>query len=87
MKVEKDQTISLDSFDLVQVIGQGVFAMIVLVRKRDSQRYMALKIYKKTMIVGRHQTEYVLAERDALQCVKSPFVTSRLYSFQTQSKL
>ena len=43
--------ISLESFEIIKVVGRGSFGKVYLVRKRDTGGYYALKSLKKDYIL------------------------------------
>lgn len=49
----KKDSISLDSFHLLTIIGKGSYAKVALVRKKDTGKIYALKILKKDYIKRR----------------------------------
>ena len=71
----------------------------MMVRKIDTNEIFAMKILKKKMLERRNQrihtksitlyyaNDFILAERDVLSKVKSPFIVDLYYAFQTQDKL
>lgn len=81
------QRVSIDDFDTVRIIGKGTFGKVYLVRKRSDQKYYALKVLKKSDIVVKNTTEYVLAEKHILQNSYHPFIVRLRYAFQDELKL
>ena len=47
--------IDLKSFDILKVIGRGSFGKVYLVRKKDSEKYFAMKTLKKDHVIKRKQ--------------------------------
>lgn len=47
---KSNENINLDSFTTVSVIGQGSYAKVLLVKKKDSGQFFAMKILKKEKI-------------------------------------
>lgn len=45
--------ISVDSFDLLSVLGEGKFGTVLLVRKKESGKLFAMKIIKKMVVQKR----------------------------------
>lgn len=42
-----DQQISVNSFNTISVIGKGSYAKVILVKKKDTGKYYAMKVLKK----------------------------------------
>ncbi|RDB18028.1 Serine/threonine-protein kinase gad8 [Hypsizygus marmoreus] len=81
------QSLTVDDFELITVIGKGSFGKVMQVRKRDTQRIYALKTIRKAHIVTRNEITHTLAERLVLAQVNSPFIVPLKFSFQSQQKL
>jgi len=78
---------SMDSFELLRVLGRGAFGKVMQVRKKDTGKIYAMKILKKTMIFARKQVEHTRAEREVLAAFQHPFLMGLRFAFQTDSKL
>eukprot|EP00053_Salpingoeca_punica_P010651 m.95525 g.95525 ORF g.95525 m.95525 type:complete len:480 (-) comp15454_c0_seq4:471-1910(-) len=85
------EIISVDSFELLRVIGQGGYGKVFQVRKksgRDAGRICAMKVLKKATIVrNKKDVTHTKSERNILEEVKFPFIVDLLYAFQTDGKL
>ena len=82
-----NETVCLDDFDLLKVIGRGSFGKVMQVRKKDSGKVYAMKILKKETIIARNQVEHTRAERAILQSLQHPFLMGLRFAFQTKEKL
>lgn len=69
MEYSIDKNITLNDFLMLSVIGKGSYAKVVLVKKKDANQIMALKILKKEMIERKKQEEHVRIERAVLVIV------------------
>jgi serum/glucocorticoid-regulated kinase 2 len=69
-----NKNMSIQDFALLRVIGKGSYAKVLLVKKKDTETVMALKVLKKEMIERRKQKGHVLVERDVLVTRASPVV-------------
>ena len=49
-------SITMDSFTIIKVIGRGSFGKVYLVRKKDDGNVYAMKTLKKDMIIRKNQT-------------------------------
>lgn len=81
------QSLTIDSFELLKVIGKGSFGKVMQVRKRDTQRIYALKTIRKAHIASRNEITHTLAERLVLARVNNPFIVPLKFSFQSEQKL
>ncbi|GFZ47785.1 protein kinase C [Saitozyma sp. JCM 24511] len=79
--------LTIDSFELLKVIGKGSFGKVMQVRKRDTLRIYALKTLRKAHIVSRSEVTHTLAERTVLAQVNCPFIVPLKFSFQSTEKL
>lgn len=66
--------LTIESFELLRVIGKGSFGKVMQVRKKDTGRIYALKTIRKAHIVSRHEVTHTLAERTVLGQVRNPFI-------------
>jgi serine/threonine protein kinase len=53
----------IDDFLMLNVIGQGSYGKVLLVRKKDDENVYAMKILKKKNMIKRKQVEHVRSER------------------------
>lgn len=87
-KPSRNAQLTIDSFDLLKVIGKGSFGKVMQVRKKDTQRIYALKTIRKAHIAQRPgEITHILAERTVLALVNNPFIVPLKFSFQTPDKL
>jgi len=81
------ESIGLDSFEMLKVIGRGSFGKVMQVRKKGENTVYAMKILKKKAIIQRNQLEHTKAERKILEALNHPFLMTLRYAFQTETKL
>ena len=87
-KPARHETLTIDAFDLLKVIGKGSFGKVMQVRKKDTQRVYALKTIRKANIASRPgEITHILAERTVLALVNNPFIVPLKFSFQNPDKL
>ncbi|KAL4475193.1 hypothetical protein ABPG72_018850 [Tetrahymena utriculariae] len=78
--------VTLSSFELVNVIGQGRYGTVLLVKKKDSGNFFAMKVIKKSLIKKRNLQHRIMTERNILAiCKSSKLITKLQYSFQNKS--
>ncbi|KAK9455474.1 kinase-like domain-containing protein [Dipodascopsis uninucleata] len=83
----KNIPLTIDSFDLLKVVGKGSFGKVMQVRKKDTSRIYALKTIRKAHIVSRSEVNHTLAERTVLAQINNPFIVPLKFSFQSPEKL
>ncbi|KAF8685713.1 Pkinase protein [Rhizoctonia solani] len=86
-KQQSNAALTIDSFDLLKVIGKGSFGKVMQVRKRDTSRIYALKTIRKAHIASRGEITHTLAERTVLAQVNNPFIVPLKFCFQSEAKL
>ncbi|EGR29368.1 protein kinase domain protein [Ichthyophthirius multifiliis] len=85
MEVEEKKK-TIDDFVTKVVLGKGTYAKVVLVKKKDNNKYYAMKMIKKEKLQKQRQIDNVLIERNVLEGMNHPFIIKLYYSFQTQYK-
>ncbi|XAR68700.1 Non-specific serine/threonine protein kinase [Bertholletia excelsa] len=81
------QTISLEDFEVLKVVGQGSFGKVFQVRMRCTSEIYAMKVVRKDKIMEKNHAEYMKSERDILTKIQHPFIVQLRYSFQTKYRL
>ncbi|XP_061339183.1 serine/threonine-protein kinase AtPK2/AtPK19-like isoform X2 [Gastrolobium bilobum] len=81
------QTIGVEDFEVLKVVGQGAFGKVYQVKRAGTSEIYAMKVMCKDKIMQGSHAEYVKSERDILTKVDHPFVVRLRYSFQTQCRL
>lgn len=81
------QTVGIDDFEVLKVVGQGAFAKVYQVRKKGTSEIYAMKVMRKDKIMEKNHAEYMKAERDILTKIDHPYVVQLRYSFQVISNL
>lgn len=84
---EQVQSIGLEDFDLLTVIGRGSFGKVMKVRHKQSGNILAMKVLKKDMIVKENMVSHTLSEKRILQMIAHPFIVTLRFAFQTKEKL
>lgn len=82
MKVE---SVGIDDFEVLKVVGQGAFARVYQVRRKGTLEIYAMKVMRKDKIMEKNHVEYMKAERDILTKTDHPFIVQLRYSFQVIS--
>lgn len=80
--------IHLDSFNTISVIGKGSYAKVLLVKKKDTSKFFAMKIVKKQYIEKKKQESHIRTEREVLlKASDHPFIVRLHYTFQNEKNL
>ncbi|ORY39591.1 kinase-like protein [Rhizoclosmatium globosum] len=73
----------LDDFHIVRRVGRGGFAIVFLVRmKQSTGRYFALKAIRKAEVVKLKQEKQIVNEKEILKSVKHNFIVELFHTFQ-----
>ncbi|XP_072514991.1 serine/threonine-protein kinase Sgk2b [Salminus brasiliensis] len=79
---------SAADFDYLKVIGTGSFGKVLLARHRENDRYYAVKVLQKHIILRKKAEENIMCERSVLlKTVNHPFLVRLHFSFQTRDRL
>ncbi|KAL2898012.1 Serine/threonine-protein kinase AtPK2/AtPK19 [Bienertia sinuspersici] len=84
-----EQSIGVEDFELLKVVGKGTFGKVYQVRKRGSfnDEIYAMKVIRKDKIIEKNHVEYIKSEREILMKVEHPFIIKLKFSFQTKYRL
>lgn len=84
----KRDSLNVDDFKLLKVIGKGAFGKVMLVKRKDEDSTpYAMKVLKKAFLVAKNQVEHTKSERRILRDIDHPFVVRLRYAFQSEDKL
>eukprot|EP00906_Rhabdomonas_costata_P021798 RCo031598 len=78
--------IKKDDFVMIGALGKGKFGLVMLVRKRSSEKLYAMKVVEKASVLNQHQVRYLFSERSVLKRLKHPFIVKLDYAFQSDSR-
>ncbi|PON48611.1 Tyrosine-protein kinase [Trema orientale] len=81
------QSVGLEDFEVLKVVGQGAFGKVYQVRRSGTSEIYAMKVIRKDKILEKNLAKYVKSERDILAKVNHPFIVQLRYSFQTKYRL
>lgn len=76
------QSVGIEDFEVLKVVGQGAFGKVYQVRKKGTSEIFAMKVMRKDKIMEKNHAEYMKAERDILTKIDHPFIVQLRYSFQ-----
>lgn len=81
------ESVNLEDFDIIKVIGRGTYGKVSLVRHKKSEKLYAMKSMSKRMLHESKNIENVLIEREVLIQNNHPFLVKAHYTFQTETKI
>ena len=61
-----NNTLTIDDFTLIKVVGKGSYGKVLLVKKIEDQKIYAMKILKKKHMAKKNQIEHIKTERSIL---------------------
>ena len=64
-----NEEITRQSFEIIEKLGEGSYATVWLVKKKDTQKYYGMKILEKQQILKNEKINAVFQERDILEFV------------------
>ena len=85
--IHSKKKISIDDFEKVKVLGQGNFGVVYLIKKKNKNKYYAMKVLSKKAINEKRQENHTKTEREILERIKHPFIVNLIYAFQTETDL
>ncbi len=82
-------SLSVDDFTIIKLIGKGSYGKVLLVKKKDSltDDVYAMKILKKKEMIIRNQVIHIKTERKIMEMINHPFIIKLEYAFQNKHKL
>lgn len=80
--VKLDRTLKLKDLVKVRILGVGTFGKVWLVNHRRRETPYALKMLAKREIIGHHQVEGVIREKNIMSSIDHPFVVNLVNTFQ-----
>jgi protein kinase A len=82
---EKQRT--LNDYTVFRTLGTGSFGRVLLTKEHDSEKYYAIKVIKKAIVIKLKQVEHTTNEKNILSCIECPFVISLNTYFQDKKNL
>ncbi|KAL1960384.1 hypothetical protein VTO42DRAFT_8344 [Malbranchea cinnamomea] len=77
-----DESLNLNHFRLLRVVGKGAFGKVRIVERKDSGLTFALKYIRKDEVVRSESVRNIIRERRMLEHLNHPFLCNLRYSFQ-----
>jgi serine/threonine protein kinase len=82
-RASSHRKISVDSFEIIRLIGSGKYGKVHLVRQKENGECFALKSMNKRFLEKNDRVCHVFAERDVVLDFRHPFVVAGHCSFQS----
>jgi len=83
----KKKKFKLSDFDIMRTLGTGSFGRVHLVRLKETGKYYAMKVLRKSEVVRLKQVEHTINEKHILDIIQFPFLVHMLGSFQDNANL
>jgi serine/threonine protein kinase len=89
LDAEKENKLTLESFEIIEKLGKGSFGSVFLVRKKDDveKKNYAMKVLEKDKVLAQNLIRYAKTERNVLCLAKHQFIVGLEFAFQTTSRL
>ena len=78
--------LSMDSFQILSVLGRGYFGKVMLVSQKDTGELFAIKTVHKMRLLQSQKVHTILAERNIMRRTEHPFIVKLLFAFQSATK-
>jgi len=79
--------VTRDDFEDIEVLGKGSFAKVVLVRKKATNEYYAMKVIDKKTVLEHKRHRDAFIERDVMKRLPHPYLLRLYNTFQSEHKL
>ncbi|OHS95634.1 AGC family protein kinase [Tritrichomonas foetus] len=79
-------TLTMNSFDILSVIGRGFYGKVMLVRMKNTGMLYAIKTVHKSRLISSQKVHTIFNERNILVKSNHPFIVDLVYAFQTDTK-
>jgi serine/threonine protein kinase len=76
----------VNDFDLIKVIGRGSYGKVLKVKHKGTGQVYAMKVLNKKVILDKNELEHTKNERSILVKLRSPFLVTLHYAFQTADR-
>lgn len=77
-----DRTIKFGDLQKLRILGVGTFGKVWLVNHKKTNKAYALKMLDKREIIGHHQVDGVIREKNIMASIDHPFVVDMRCTFQ-----
>jgi len=77
---------TMDDFEILSVIGRGLFGKVMLVQNRKTLEKYAIKSVHKKQLIESGSPTAIIAERNIMMLIEHPFIVKLHFAFQTANK-
>lgn len=84
---DKKKKFKLGDFEIMRTLGTGSFGRVHLVKLKETGKYYAMKVLRKSEVVRLKQVEHTINEKHILDMIQFPFLVHMLGSFQDSANL
>jgi len=75
-----------NSFEIMQPLGAGAFGQVWLVKNKNNNEILAMKVIDKERLVKDDLMPYANTEKNIMLYIQHPFIIALKHSFQTPEK-
>ena len=86
-KIDSVKNVSLDDFQIIKIIGRGVFGKVYLVLYKVTKTYYVMKSLKFENLSNKNDVEEILLKKQILQNLNNPFLIGVVFCFQTGDRV
>lgn len=79
--------LSQDSFEVLKVIGRGLYGKVTLSKNKVTGKLYAIKSVHKNQLIQNNKITTIINERNCLMKINHPFIVSIKFAFQNKRKL
>lgn len=83
----RHEPLSMDSFEIVSVLGRGFYGKVMLCRNKRTNEMCAIKTVHKNRLIKANKVHTIFTERNVLLKARHPFIVNILFAFQTDAKV
>ena len=81
-----DPGMNMAQFKILTVLGRGHYGKVMLVQKKDTGEFFAIKTVRKDRLARSNKLQTIMNERNVLMKAHHPFIISMKFAFQTSRK-
>ena len=81
--VDEREGLSLESFEIIKLIGSGGFSKVYLSRFKKDGQFYAMKVIDKEVIVKNKKKNIIMNERNIMKTSSHPFLIEMKFAFET----
>ena len=83
----QEEKVNVDSFEFLGLIGEGAFGKVFMAKKKKSNKFYAIKMIQKSLIMKANKQQEVFRERQALIALDHPNIVKMYWSFDVRLKI